>query len=121
MTPELIELARAAMALPGWRFPRPDGQLRDKHGIRWVASDPLDFQRGGSGHPVPDLADPATGGVLVTMLGFEARRVRATASMREYAAGFPWCAEAELRLPMASCRYQAEAACRVAVDIGGWK
>ena len=116
MTPELIELARAAMALPGWRIPRPDGQLRDEHGIKWVASDPLDFQRGGSGHPVPDLTDAATGGVLVSMLGYEARRVRPIESKHKFDAGYRWFAA-----DLTCYRYQAEAACCVAIHVGGWK
>lgn len=130
MTPELIELARAAMALPGapeWRRwngntaeRRPDGELigfRVNGGIRW-------YRDGDGEHEedfVWDLTDPATGGVLVSMLGFEARRVRATASMHKHAAGYRWGAEMPFETFPILCHYQAEAACRVAVDIGGWK
>ena len=128
MTPELIELARAAMALPGAsRAPRAIDRYRKMYagaqlvtfrgpdGIQWVRTESADPEW------LPNLTDPATGGVLVAMLGFEARQVRATNSMIKHAAGFPWGAEIETDAFLVPCQTQAEAACRVAVDIGGWK
>lgn len=124
MTPELIELARAAMALPGFPvFPyanHPSGcsvlsdrtiTTRDYRGIRWIGYEYLDGYQW-----LPDLTDPATGGVLVSMLGYEARRVRPIESKHKFDAGYRWFAA-----PLTCYRTQAEAACRVAVDIGGWK
>jgi len=43
-----------------------------------------------SGAEVPDLDDPATGGILLHRLGVEAWRVRYSPSMHKQAAGTPW-------------------------------
>lgn len=69
MTPEQVELARKAMALPGWVFATPESHKmeprRSQRGLLWVRSS----------HPrgpwVPDLTDysGATDGVLLKLLG----------------------------------------------------
>ena len=75
MTPALIAIARAVVALPGWEWwpgtrylvpPAwadgwmPSGRVGDSHspGLPPDARD-----------PVPDPTDPATGGVLLSLLG----------------------------------------------------
>jgi hypothetical protein len=87
--------------------------FRGRDGIQWIdvadsAADDYEW--------LPNLNDPATGGVLVTLLGFEARRVRPVESIHKYGDGLRWYADRAR-----CCQTQAEAACRVAVDIGGWK
>lgn len=135
MTYALMALVRAAMALPdapkvptglnryqgGYVGPRVVC-FRGPDGMRWL--DIAGEKAGGRGIAdpewVPDLTDPATGGVLVGMLGFEARRVRVTASMHKYAAGLRWGADLESAALLVNCHTQAEAACRVAVELGKW-
>jgi len=94
VTPDALDLARRLVALPGWRW--MSGML-DTWGDR-------DEPRGAwSGMPnvpernrpacLPDLDDPATGGVLLVALGREAARVRYSPSYHKQAAGTPWLAD----------------------------
>jgi hypothetical protein len=67
---DAVTLARELVAHARWEHRRPDGQLRDgQSGIQWVPSDFDNWHAGGSGHPVPDLADGPTAGALLTRLG----------------------------------------------------
>jgi len=50
--------ARAALESLGGRV--PGGQCRDDDGVLWRWSDEADWDRGGPGHLVPDLADAVT-------------------------------------------------------------
>jgi len=57
--------ARAALESLGGRV--PGGQCRDDDGVLWRWSDEADWDRGGPGHLVPDVADPATVGCLLAL------------------------------------------------------
>lgn len=73
MTPDLLLLSRAVVALPGAPAPGrvwvlgdtdDDGGCRDDSGIRWAWDDEQREYR------IPDLTDAATGGVMLAALGF---------------------------------------------------
>ena len=68
MTPELVELAQRLVAAPWWSLPNPGGCGRGDAGLFWVPSDAVGWEQGGSGSPVPELTDDATGGALLAML-----------------------------------------------------
>jgi hypothetical protein len=117
MTPAQIELARQAVALPGWAFSPPESHKmeprRSQRGILWVRS----------AHPrgpwVPSLMDDsgATDGVLLKLLG----------------PGWSMCRTSEGVIRLLSTRRPglavltvqegvtlAEACCRAAVAFGRW-
>ena len=119
MTPDQIELSRRAMSLPGAPKPpalRPYSRplevhmgastRRDGAGILWVdvaAKDSANYDW------LPDVRDPATGGVLVAMLGAE--RAEVMPDSDGYLAGLnDWI----------RCATLAEAACHVAIAVGRW-
>ena len=54
--------ARAALESLGGRV--PGGQCRDDDGVLWRWSDEADWDRGGSGHQIPDLSDEVTAAAL---------------------------------------------------------
>ena len=131
MTPDQIALSRAAMALPGAPAVTIRGPLtryvggpltyRGADGILWL--DCAD----GSGPDydwVLDFRDPATGGVLVAMLGVDAGRISAVVSTHKRGEGLRWWANLTVedgrddRLPVATL---AEASCNVAIVVGGWR
>ena len=131
MTPDQIDLSRAAMALPG--APKPPklppysrpidvhmgaSTRRDGAGLLWVdvaAEDSANYDW------LPDISDAATGGVLVAMLGFEARRLRPTASMHKFNAGMRWrYADDEDGISLWASTLGI-AACRVAIAVGRWE
>ena len=134
MTPDQIDLSRAAMALPGAPKPpalRPYSRplevhmgastRRDGAGILWVdvaAKDSANYDW------LPDLDDAATGGVLVAMLGVDAGRISAVVSCHKRAAGLRWWADLTVE-DGSDCRRSvatlAEAACNVAIVVGGWR
>lgn len=120
MTPDQIDLSRAAMALPG--APKPPklppysrpievhmgaSTRRDSAGILWVdvaAKDSANYDW------LPDITDAATGGVLVAMLG--ANRARVVLELD--------CYEAHPFNERIRCKSLAEAACRIALVVGRW-
>ena len=71
MTSDLRDLARAAVALPGWE--EQPGMLVDAAGLTLRvrrADDVLPWlTTTGEVRAYPDLTDPATGGVLLCLLG----------------------------------------------------
>jgi hypothetical protein len=116
MTNELTDLARAAVALPGWRWP---------DGMRWTVfrDAPLESFSGRiDRHPpafrgaLPDLTDPATAGLLWQMLGRDCWMVELSPI------GWMWQPSAHGgQWPLsqgASCL--GEACARVAVAAGRW-
>jgi len=78
MSPELIELAKAAAALPGWEWRRGMWIQTEEDGdCVWAPFTPCDppwmtldcSDRGPGDDDVLDLTDPATGGALLGLLG----------------------------------------------------
>lgn len=132
MSPDLLALARAYMALPG--APTMTETLlsygvgakcyrRDSAGVLWIDGAP---ENASDYEWLPDLTDDATGGVMLGMLGSAAWRVT-----RRHPAGdgSPWYADLYLsaRKPGsvvpeefygAYCATLAEACARVAVALG---
>ena len=117
MTPEQIETARRAMALPGWDFTAPESQKmeprRSQRGILWVRSS----------HPrgpwVPDLTDysGATDGVLLRLLGDGWTMGRTSdGKVRLFVSKRP--GKAVLTLHEAATL--AEACCLCAINLGRW-
>lgn len=108
MTPALLPLSRTAMALPG--APRaivtyPLDSRRDEHGCLWITP---------SGDPsfgVLAITDPATGGVLVGMLGSEVTVHRADNGRWVISEG---------EGPIRDGTTLAKACCRLAIDRGRW-
>jgi hypothetical protein len=118
MTPELKDLARQVIGLPGWTWP---------DGMRWTVfrapphepySGRIGDGWGRSARPgaLPDLTDAATAGLLYQMLGDDPERIK-----RDGGEWYAWVAvdgyEDDLWL---AYEYLGEACARVAVSVGRW-
>ena len=134
---EVIGLAKRAVSLPGWRW-MPGMRIVDPHGIGGfiVLAEGGEWKvcnRAGSswlsaqeiGACLPDLSDPAVGGVLLDMLGEQGGMGTGVWFVGATAGAFGWTArrpgespaEAVGRTGLLSL---AEACVFVAVDLGGW-
>lgn len=65
MTPDILDLARAVVASPRWRFGPPQSRKqeprRTSSGVRWIRAET-------HGDWLPDLQDPATLGCLLALV-----------------------------------------------------
>lgn len=132
MSPEQIDIARRAMTLLGVpKVPsiRPYSRVIDGHmgvtsrrgadGVLWV--DVADKDSANYDW-LPDITDPATGGIFVSLLGADVRCVVACVAHHERAAGLRWWADVapDGGSQRVVVGHLAEACCLVALAVGRW-